>query len=101
MGRVFDAMTIFIAYPYLAAIIGVLFFALGRWTRRRLVIGVGSLWLLYGVYETGIRHHWPWLCSGECNIRVDLLLIYPVLLLGLLVAGWSLWRAGRERRLSG
>ena len=23
-----------------------------------------------------------WLCSGECNIRVDLLVIYPALLFG-------------------
>jgi len=22
-----------------------------------------------------------WLCTGECNIRVDLLLIYPVIIL--------------------
>jgi hypothetical protein len=33
-----------------------------------------------------------WLCSGECNIRVDLLVIYPALLLGLVVAGISLLR---------
>ena len=23
--------------------------------------------------------HRRWLCTGECNIRVDLLLLYPVL----------------------
>jgi hypothetical protein len=34
-----------------------------------------------------------WLCSGECNIRVDLLIIYPVLLLGLVAAGVALVRA--------
>jgi hypothetical protein len=33
-----------------------------------------------------------WLCSGECNIRVDLLVIYPALLIGLLVAALSLLR---------
>jgi hypothetical protein len=33
-----------------------------------------------------------WLCTGECNIRVDLLLIYPVLLLSLVAAGVSLIR---------
>ena len=27
------------------------------------------------------------LCSGECNIRVDLLLIYPILLIVTLAAG--------------
>lgn len=25
--------------------------------------------------------HRRWLCSGECNIRVDLLLLYPLLIL--------------------
>ena len=36
-----------------------------------------SLWLLYGVYEYMMQS--GMLCSGECNIRVDLLLIYPIL----------------------
>jgi hypothetical protein len=34
-------------------------------------------WLLYGVYEIGIRHHV--FCSGDCSIRLDLVLIYPLL----------------------
>jgi hypothetical protein len=33
-----------------------------------------------------------WLCSGECNIRIDLLLIYPVLVIGLAAAAVSLLR---------
>ncbi|MEY4590464.1 MAG: hypothetical protein RL497_2540 [Pseudomonadota bacterium] len=48
---------------------------------------VGSvLWLAYAVYE--YLMYTRVLCSGECNIRVDLLLIYPVLL------GGTLWLAG-------
>lgn len=35
-------------------------------------------WLVYAVYE--YLMYARILCSGECNIRVDLLLIYPVLL---------------------
>ena len=34
-----------------------------------------------------------WLCTGECNIRIDLLIIYPVLLVGLVAALVSLLRA--------
>jgi hypothetical protein len=37
------------------------------------------MWLLYACYEYGMKMRW--LCSGECNIRIDLLVIYPVLLL--------------------
>ena len=36
-------------------------------------------WLLYAPYE--YLMHIRVLCSGECNIRVDLLLLWPVLLL--------------------
>jgi hypothetical protein len=36
-----------------------------------------------------------WLCSGECNIRVDLLVLYPLLLLVSLIA---LRRGLRGRR---
>ena len=56
------------------------FFVLPGWRRRRWgVVTVGVVWVLYALYETGM--HQRWLCTGECNIRVDLLLIYPILLL--------------------
>jgi hypothetical protein len=32
------------------------------------------------------------LCTGDCNIRVDLLLFYPILLVVMLVALWRSWR---------
>jgi hypothetical protein len=77
-------MAILIAYPWLAALIGVPLLELGRRRGHRPMVGAGVAWLLYAVYETGMKQRW-W-CSGECNIRVDLLLVYPVLLL-LTVAG--------------
>jgi hypothetical protein len=49
------------------------------------------MWLLYALYEYGM--HRRWLCSGECNIRVDLLLLYPVLVIVLVAAVVSLLRA--------
>jgi hypothetical protein len=64
---------------------------LGRRFGRGVATGAGIAWLLYGVYEFGMKQRW--LCSGECNIRVDLLLIYPVLVIGLVAAGISLLRA--------
>lgn len=84
------AMAILIEYPFLAAVIGMVLVALGRYRRHRTAVGVGVVWLLYSLYELGMKQRW--LCSGECNIRVDLLLIYPVLLIGLVVAGISLLR---------
>ncbi len=55
------------------------------WQRRLLAVIIpGVLWLLYAVYEylvaTGV------LCDANCNIRVDLLLIFPILALATLRA---------------
>ncbi len=96
MDWLLGAMAIFIKYPLLALAIGAVLLGLGRWGRRRVVVAVGFVWLLYGVYEFGIRQRW--LCSGECNIRVDLLVIYPVLAIGLVVAAISLLRAPKGMR---
>jgi formate hydrogenlyase subunit 3/multisubunit Na+/H+ antiporter MnhD subunit len=96
--QLFRAMAIFIAYPLLAAAVGVILLGLGLGLRARRTTAVvgGVLWLLYALYETGMKQRW--LCSGECNIRVDLLLIYPVLLLTLVAAGVSLLRARKPAR---
>jgi hypothetical protein len=88
-----SAMAIFIKYPYLAALIGVILLWLGLRTRHRTPVGVGVVWLLYALYETAMQQRW--LCTGECNIRIDLLVIYPALLIGLVAAGVSLLRAPR------
>jgi hypothetical protein len=92
--RLLRAMAFFIEYPVFAAVIGVLLLWLGRVARRRTAAAVGMLWLLYAVYETGM--HERWLCSGECNIRIDLLAIYPALLVGSLAAAVSLLRGPRR-----
>jgi formate hydrogenlyase subunit 3/multisubunit Na+/H+ antiporter MnhD subunit len=91
-----ELLSIFILYPWLAAVIGVLFVGLGQQRRRPTAIVVGVIWLLYAAYETAMRLRW--LCSGECNIRVDLLLIYPLLLATTVVAIVSLLRPRRTPR---
>jgi hypothetical protein len=70
-------MDIFVRYP-LAALVPALLF-LGAWgaARRRAAFYAGVAWLLYAVYEVGMQRRW--LCSGECNIRVDLIFVYAVL----------------------
>jgi len=87
-------LAILVEYPYLAAVIGAALLAIGRWRHVRIATGVGILWLLYSAYELGMKQRW--LCSGECNIRIDLLLIYPVLLLGSAAAIVSLFRPPRR-----
>lgn len=89
-------MAIFIQYPWLAALIGVFLVGLGQQRRRPTAIVVGVIWLLYAAYETAMRLRW--LCSGECNIRVDLLLIYPLLLATTVVGVVSLLRTRRTPR---
>ncbi|MBK7927450.1 MAG: hypothetical protein IPJ98_08150 [Bryobacterales bacterium] len=51
-----------------------------------------GLWAAYCVYE-GLMEARV-LCSGECNIRVDLLVVYPVLVV---VSGWAVVRSLRGR----
>ena len=50
---------------------------------RRGFLVVAMLWVAYAIYEYFM--YIRVLCSDECNIRVDLLLIYPVLV------GRTLW----------
>lgn len=86
-------MAIFVEYPALAAAVGVLLLGLGVRRRRRIAIGAGIAWLLYAIYEEGMKQRW--LCTGECDIRIDLLVIYPALLIAVVVAVASLIRGTR------
>jgi hypothetical protein len=90
MDRLFSAMAIFIEYPVLAAAIGIVLVGLGHRSHRGVARAVGVVWLLYALYEFGMKRRL--LCSGECDIRIDLLVIYPALLIGLVAAGVSLLR---------
>jgi hypothetical protein len=81
-------MSILIDQPWLAAPPGAVLVARGAAARGRFVLVAAIAWLLYVPYEHGMK--WRVLCSGECNIRVDLLILYPTLavlaLIGLLAA---------------
>jgi uncharacterized membrane protein len=64
-------------FAFAAAMMAVIHLVAG-WQRPRLAVIVsGILWLLYAVYErlvaTGV------LCDANCNIRVDLVLFFPIL----------------------
>jgi hypothetical protein len=71
-------LAVFIEWPLLAIVPAALF-AFAYMRCRRPVVLVASLaWLAYCPYEYAMKLRI--LCSGECNIRVDLLLLYPLLL---------------------
>ena len=74
-----ELLGIFIRFPLSTLLVSGLFVFLCLRTRKVLPGVVAALWALYAVYE--YLMYTRVLCSGECNIRVDLLLIYPVLLL--------------------
>jgi hypothetical protein len=70
-------MAILIGYPLLALAPVALFLYLYSISRRRLILVTAISWLAYVPYEYAMKLRL--LCSGECNIRVDLLLIYTPL----------------------
>jgi hypothetical protein len=77
-------LSILIASPWLALLPALAFAAIGYRGHRTVAWVAAVVWLLYAAYETAMK--WRILCSGECNIRVDLLLLYPFLLVLSLIA---------------
>ena len=89
---------LFVAAPLLALLPACVFVLVYWRTHRRSALVAAIVWLAYTLYEEAMRRRI--LCSGECNIRVDLLLLYPVLLVISLVAIVSAlrWRRGQLPR---
>jgi hypothetical protein len=69
-------------------------FGLLYWlSRRRAALIAAGAWLAYALYEESMRRRL--LCSGECNIRVDLLALYPALVM---LSAAAIVSAMRRRR---
>ena len=71
-------MDILIRHPWIAALVALLLAWLARRSDSRPAILAAVLWLAYGTYEALM--HYRVLCAQDCNIRIDLLAIYPLLL---------------------
>src|SRR5258708_407854 len=84
MSFFYAPFTSFISWPLAALAPAALFFAGFLWKRGALSGLAAALWLLYTGYELLMK--WRVLCSGECNIPVDLLVLYPALFLVSLAA---------------
>lgn len=67
-----------------------------RSTRHAGALFMALAWGAYSVYEYLMYRRV--LCSGECNIRVDLLLIYPLLVGGALWTAFVSFRHAMVRR---
>jgi hypothetical protein len=85
---------VFIIAPYLALIPSIIFFYFYFKSKRWVVLIAGILWIVYSVYETGMMLRM--LCTGECNIRIDLLLIYPLLIFVSISALVSVFRSRKK-----
>jgi hypothetical protein len=85
---------VFVVAPWLALIPAVLFGLVYRRTRVQAALVAAGAWLTYFFYEEAMRRRI--LCSGECNIRVDLLLLYPILLVISVVAVKAAYKRGHR-----
>ena len=79
LAQILTILAFLIIFPLGATIIGAVFIFVYIWTKVKFALVTGVLWIVYSIYE--YLMYARILCSGECNIRVDLLLIYPVLIL--------------------
>ena len=91
-----DILGIFIQWPWLALAPIAVFTTLFVRARTTSALAAALAWLGYLPYEYAMKLRW--LCTGECNIRVDLLLIYPGLLAISLAGGVVVMQAILRRR---
>jgi hypothetical protein len=80
----------FIIWPLAALVPAGLFAVAFHFRKRRALLIAAAFWAAYAVYESLMKARI--LCSGECNIRVDLLLILPFLWILSLVAAVQFFR---------
>lgn len=73
MDLFYRTRAVLIEQPLLAAVPGGIFLALFAVSRKLLVLAAATAWLLYVPYEYSMKFRI--LCSGECNIRIDLLVL--------------------------
>jgi len=89
----YEAFAVFVTMPWLAIIPAIVFYGAYRRWPFKLVLTAALLWLIYMLYELAMLY--GILCGEDCNIRVDLLAIYPLLagisVLALVQIIWSLF----------
>ena len=77
----------------LGACVAAAIFAVLAWAcRLRASAIAAAVWAGYGAYEFAIYKRLLYNCTVECNIRIDLLVIWPLLIIVTVVALWQLAR---------
>ena len=87
---------LFIAWPILTLVPSTVFTVMYLRCRRLPILLAALAWMAYFPYEQAMKMRV--LCSGECNIRVDLLLFYPLLALISAMAVVAYIKAKRGQR---
>jgi hypothetical protein len=64
------SFVVFVLWPIATVAPAVFFLGAFRRDRDRQSLLAAGSWLLYGLWELGMRQRI--LCTGECNIRIDL-----------------------------
>lgn len=70
-----------------AAAVALFFLVVGARDRRGAAIAAGVLWAAYSLYEYYVAN--GTLCDANCNIRVDLLIAWPLLAIATLFAVYT------------
>lgn len=84
-------------YPLLALVPAACFFVMAYMSNRRVVWAAGWVWAAFAAY--GLMFQKGILCESGCESRIDLLFIYPFLLVLSVVAALSALRGRKEVEL--
>jgi hypothetical protein len=94
---------VFIPHPFLALLPAAAFLIAAKAIRLKFLFWIAATWGVYSVYEYLMLIRV--LCSGECDIRIDLLVIYPAIVLltasGLICIPYSLATRKHGPQVSG
>jgi hypothetical protein len=85
-----------IGFPFLALLPATLFAFFYVRSRRSVTLVAALAWLAYFPYELSMKLRI--LCTGECNIRVDLLLFYPLLAIVSVMAVAAYLKVSRQSK---
>jgi len=89
-----SVFNIFVQAPYLIAI-PLAIVAWLRWRRATMITNIAlGLWGLYLIWEFSIWFGFG--CDPDCDIRVDLIVLAPLLIAVTLLAAWSAFRPVKE-----
>jgi hypothetical protein len=84
--------TLLIDHPWLALLVATALALVWRSCRSRTALVAAVLWLAYTGWEITVSED-----RLDANIRIDLLVIYPLLAVLTVLAVWSGWRASRRQ----